>query len=155
MPGLNCDQCDGDLIVAGIDLRTEAWCVLDLSDLWMPADVRGGDRLLPGATGVIAFRRRRTVTRHSLPMVITGEVNRNGVENADVWIGLQENIAYLRTNLIDPLTTGNGLRSAVLIMPDSTSRSANVHMLGLKRGRVLEGRMLATLEMSIPAGVFA
>jgi len=126
--------------------------------------VRGEDRLLPLAAGVIPYLRRRTVTRHSLPMVIQGEVDENGVPYPDVWAGLEANIAQLRASVVDPTGVGDGTRPASLVMPSGATRTADVHVLGLVLGRTQAGTntltgnegvgMLATLELSIPTGVF-
>lgn len=146
--------CNGVLSIDGVLLNCPAWDIVDLSDLWLGGDIRGDDRLLPGVGGVIAYPRRFTVTRHSLPMAIDGSVDQLGQENADPWVGLQDHIEYLRANVVDPTGVGDGTRPAVLQMPDGTGRYADVHVLRLIKGDIVEGRLLATLEISIPAGVF-
>lgn len=139
----------------GIDMHTPAWTVVDVTSLWMGADVRGEDRLLPGVAGVIPYRRRNTVTQHSLPMIIIGSRNRLGVAYSDMWVGLESNINYLRTNVVNPTNVGDGTRSATLRMPSGALRTANIHILRLSLGEIKSGIMRATLDISIPAGVFA
>lgn len=95
MPG------DEYLEIDGVALDTPAWIVTDLGPLWEPADVRGGDRLIPGAAGVRSYQRRATVTRKALAMSIFGDVDQAGTPQADVRAGLWANVAYLRANVVD------------------------------------------------------
>lgn len=152
--GVTCDTCTGELVIAGVSMHNEAWCVLDLTELWLPGDLRGSDRLLPGVVGVKPYRRRLTVTAHSLPMVLAGDVDRFGADQADPWEGLQANIDYLRANVVDPTNTGDGTRVATLTMPSGAVRSAAIHVLDLQLGVKVAGRARATLDISIPGGAF-
>lgn len=159
------EQCDGELTIDGVLMHTPAWNVLRVLALWMPGDQRGSDRLLPLTPGVIPYQRRLTVTRHSLPMAIHGEVDQAGVPYPNVWAGLEANIDYLKANVVAPTGTGDGTRPASLLMPSGATRTADIHVLDLVPGRVVAGTnmvtgdegvgMLATLEISIPAGEFA
>ena len=147
--------CTGSLSIDGVSLNCPAWDLPDLTDLWLPGAVRGDDRLLPGVVGVKAYKRRVTITQHSLPFLIVGDVDRLGNTYSDPWVGLQTNLAYLRTNVADPTNLTDGTRTGTLTMPDGTTRTADLHVLGIVKGQVLAGRMRATLELSIPGGVFA
>lgn len=162
-PGLDCDTCQGELTLNAVGMHRPAWCMLDIVPLWMGGAVRGSDVLIPGVEGVIAYRRRFTVTQHSLPMLIAGEVDPTGaVVAAGPWVGLQGNIDYLRASVIDPTNVGDGTIPGSIVMPDGTVRTADVHVLGLALGRRGIGvhkrwrgvGQLATLELSIPAGRF-
>lgn len=158
------EACDGQLTIGGVLMHGYAWNILRLISLWMPGDQRGTDRLLPLTPGVIAYQRRLTVTRHSLPMAIAGEVNQAGVPYADVWAGLEANIAALKSTVVAPTGTGDGTRASSLVMPSGATRTADIHVLDLIPGRVVAGTnmmtgmegvgMVATLEISIPAGEF-
>lgn len=145
----------GSLEINGVSMHTYAWTVIDVTTLWMGADIRGQDRLLPTTPGVIPYRRRMTVTRYSLPMVIVGYVDQYNVPYADPWEGLETNIDFLRAWVVDPTNVGDGTVQADLTMPSGTVRSADVHVLGLALGQVSRARMRATLEISVPEGVFA
>lgn len=155
MAGIIDYGCTGTLTISGVSMNTPAWDCVDLTELWLGGDVRGSDRLLPGVPGVKAYKRRTTVTGYSLPMVLTGEVDRFGTVNGDWWAGLEANIDYLRANVVDPTNLTDGTRAAVLTMPSGATRTADIHVLGLEKGTVLAGVMLATLDISIPDGVFA
>lgn len=143
------------LEINGVPLATPAWEIVDLSPLWEGAEVRGADRLLPGVIGVRPYRRRATVTVKALRMVIYGDKNLDGVVQADVRLGLWNNIAYLRTNVVDPTNVGNGTRTAILRAPGGITRSGPVHVLSpLKLGADLGPTSVrAVLELSIPGGV--
>lgn len=145
----------GSLEINGISMHTSAWTVVDVTVLWMGADIRGADRILPTTPGVIPYRRRMTVTRHSLPMVIVGHVDQAGLPYADPWEGLETNIDYLRAWIVDPTNSGDGTLPASLTMPSGAVRTADIHVLGLNLGIVSRARMRATLDISIPEGVFA
>lgn len=144
----------GGLTIGGISLTT-TWCkVLNLVELWLPADQRGNDRIVPGASGALALQRRDTVTRRSLRIIVAGDVTYTGSTSGDAFERLQINIDYLRSNIVAPTGTTDGTRSAVLTMPDGTTRTEPVHVTGMEVGSYSQdGRwMLATIELSIPSG---
>jgi hypothetical protein len=154
MPGFEWNSAAGGLTIGGISLTT-TWCrVMNLVELWLPADQRGQDRIVPGSAGVKAQQRRDTVTRRTLRLTIAGDVTYTGATTGDAFERLQINIDYLRANIVAPTGTTNGTRSAVLTMPDGTTRTEDVHVTGMDVGRYAEdGRwMLATLDLSIPSG---
>jgi hypothetical protein len=159
-----CATETGELTIDGTSMHCPAWNVTDLLDLWMPAAVRGTDRIMPGSPGVRAKPRRATVTRRSLPIAVCGEVGPDGSPISDYMAGLESNIDQLRADVIDPTGVGDGTRLAVIVMPSGNSRSRRIHIEGLTLGRHMEGVnqftgqqgyvMLATLEISIPRGSF-
>lgn len=127
--------------------------------LWADFDVRGEDRILPSATGVIAYQRRMTVTRVDFRLLVVGDVDEAGAPVADSVVGLQDNIEYIRSNVIAPVATSTGTRAAVLTMPSGATRSANIHVLGVVTqtyGIAECGSIwIATLQISIPGGRFS
>lgn len=154
MPSLTYNSAAGNLTIGGIAMMCPAWVVLNLHELWQPADQRGEDRLIPGTAGVVAYPRRDTVTRRSLQMLISGTHDRTGAATSSPLAGLQANIDYLRANVVAPTGTGDGTRSAVLTMPDATTRTEPIHVVGLEFGDVREdGQWVkAVLSISIPTG---
>lgn len=154
MPKLTYNTAAGDLTIGGVAMNGPAWKVLNLYELWLPANVRGSDRILPGTAGVIAYQRRATVTVRSLQMLVSGTHDRTGASVADRYEGLQANVDYLITNVVAPTGTGDGTRSAVLTMPDGTTRTEPVHVLGLELGTISEDGSWtkAVIELSIPSG---
>lgn len=142
------------LEIAGVPLATPAWRIVDLSAMFIGPALRGTDRLIPAAAGVKPYRRRATVTTKPFPMVIFGAKNQEGVANANVRVGLLTNIEYLRTNVIDPLATGNGTRTVIWRRADGTTRTAQAHVLPLELGPLGPTAVRAVLTLSIPTGVF-
>ena len=156
MPKLTYNAAAGDLTIGGIAMNGPAWKVMNLHVLQQPADQRGDDRLIPGANGVLPLRRRATVTRHGLQLLISGTHDRTGAAAADRFEGLQVNVDYLLANVVVPTGATDGTRSAVLTRPDGTTRTEPVHVLGLELGDLsLDGAWLrAVLTISIPSGRF-
>jgi hypothetical protein len=154
MPGFTYNTAAGDLTIGGVAMNGVAWKVLNLIDLWVPANQRGGDRLIPGSTGVLAQRRRDTVSQRSLQMLIAGDITYTSSTAGDSFERLQINIDYLRANVVAPTGTGDGTRSAVLTMPDGTTRTEPVHVTGFELGEYRQdaGWAKAVLELSIPSG---
>lgn len=165
MPGLKTSTAGGLLTINSVSLNTPAWIITNLVDLQLGAELRGQDRIIPHAAGVVPYPRRFTVTERHLPMLISGDVDRFGTQQSNVHQGLQANLTYLRTNVLDPPNTTTSLRAAVLTLPTGATRAANVHVLGLDIGdqyfgqHVMRGGqgyvLRAVLRLSIPAGVFA
>lgn len=147
----------GRLSIATVDMHTPAWNVLDLVPLWMPAATRGANVIIPGADGRRAYPRRIDEARYSLPMVIGGVADRLGAAYANRWTGLQTNLEYLRANVTTPPTAPTATRAATLLMPDGTTRTANVQVeiLTLSNPRTTAAVIEAVLELIIPAGRFA
>lgn len=154
MPKFTYNAAAGDLTIGGIAMNCPAWKVLNLHELWQPADQRGTDRLIPGSNGVLPLRRRDTVTQRSLQMIISGTHLQNGNEASTPLVGLQVNIEYLRDNVVAPTGTGDGTRTAVLTMPSGATRTEPVHVTGLEFGELRpDGHWLrAVLTLSIPSG---
>jgi hypothetical protein len=137
------------LSVAGVALATPAFKGTDLSDLLRPADQRGSDRVIPHG-GVIAKPRRRTVSKRSLPLVIDGSRDSDGLVIANYRLGVATHVAFLTTNLVDPIPTGTGTRSATLVLA-SGSYTRDVHVEGLELGDRDGPILFAVLQLSIPA----
>lgn len=156
MPGpLNSSTATGALTISSVSMHCPAWNLLDLVPLWLHNAVRGTNVVIPGSTGTRAYPQRVHEARHSLVMAITGWVDRNGTANADEWDGLQVNIEYLRANVIAPPTAPTATRAATLVMPDGTTRSANIQVVNLELGRHIKSQFEAVLDIIIPSGRFA
>lgn len=147
----------GQLSIASINIGVNAsgaYRCRNLYVLWQEAAQRGKDRVLPAVDGVKAYRRRRDVTVHTLELVIVGDITYTGSTPSSTLVGLETNYWYLRDNVVAP-TTGDGTRAATLTLPSGTTKTANVHVLELKPGQTSNNYMLATMDISIPAGRFA
>ncbi len=162
MSAIVCEKPTGLLSIDGTPLNGPAWNAADVFELWLGGALKGTDLDVGPVTGSRPYPRRYTVTRHSLPFVIVGSVNRLGVANTNHWAGLEVNIDYLRANVIDPVVSATGTRLAVLTKPSGAQVSGPVHVLGLTTQSKGEGIDLRTgeptviwdgnLELSLPYG---
>lgn len=141
--------------IGGISLATPAWDVLNIHVLWQGPEVRGSDRLLPGAAGVRPYRRRATVTRYTLELVINGTFREDGLTYANPAIGLQSNIDYLYANVVAPVATTSGTRAVSLVMPDGTTRTGHAHVEAFQIAPISFKVVRATMDISIPTGRLA
>jgi len=165
MAGLSNYDCEGTLTIGGVSLNRPAWAVAGddrgnggLFQLLTTVDLRGDDRIIPGAAGVVPFRRRQTVTRYSFRFLVTGAVDETGAVNADPIDGLADNLDYLWTNVLTPPATTTGTRTAVWTKPDASTVSAEVHVIrceptsyALGTDSIWEGRLV----LSSPSGRFS
>ena len=142
------------LEISSVPLATPAWELADLTPLIDGPAVKGGDRDLPHGTAV-PYPRRPTITVADLPLSVFGDRDWEDVAYADIEVGFLTNLAYLRANVVDPLTTGDGTRPAVLHLPTG-NLSADVTVispLGLSPFDGVAAR--GVLRLSIPTGAFA
>jgi hypothetical protein len=160
---------EGTLTISGISMNIAngAWGILGdatgrggLIHLWAGFDVRGEDRVLPGAPGVIAYPRRITKTRHDLRLLIVGDViGQTGVPASNAIEGLAANIEYLRANVIAPVASSTGTRAASLTVPGAATRTADIHVLKMTIQEYMLDECgsiaVTTLQIDIPAGRLA
>jgi hypothetical protein len=160
---------EGSLSVGGVALANAfgAWGIVGdergnggLVKLWTDFDVRGEDRILPSVTGVIAYPRRMTATRHDLRLLVTGDVNgQTGATPSDATQGLETNLEYLRANFLAPVATATGTRAATLTMPSGSTRTADIHVLGTTVQTYLlqecASLWIGTVHIDIPEGRFS
>jgi hypothetical protein len=160
---------EGTLTISSISMNPTngAWAVIGdeqgrggLVHLWSKFDVRGEDRLLPTATGVIAYPRRITVTRCDLRLLIVGDIiGQTSAPASDSIEGLAANIEYLRAQILAPVVSSTGTRAATLTVPGQSNRTANIHVLGMVTQSYQLGicgaLAVCTLQISIPGGRFA
>lgn len=162
---------EGTLSIGGISMNRPAWAILGdekgtngLPHLWVEFDVRGEDRILPGANAVIPYQRRITATRKDLRLLVVGDVNSAGAPVADPNIGLETNLESIRSSVLAPVVSATGTRAAILTMPSGATRTADIHVLGMTiqsyvLGKVIDGCArgaiaVTTLHTSIPTGRF-
>lgn len=143
----------GSLSISGVEMCTPAWWVLNLRDLWVGPDVRGEDLTVPLLDGVVPYRRRPTVTTHTLNLLIVGSVDHTGAPYDSEAEGVETNIQYLKDFVVE-CVGGNGTRPSVLVMPSGAEREADITVLDLHPGDGIVGGMVATLDISIPAGSY-
>lgn len=134
-----------------------AWRIRDLYRLWAEAQKRGGDRRLPTAPGVKAYRRRRDVTQIVLDLQVCGDVNgQTGMPIADTFEGLETNWLYLMGALVDPTapTSPDGTWPSVLTLPSGATKSQPIHVVSCEPVDGTRNLIEAELVISIPAGTY-
>lgn len=154
----DCDYgCTGTLVIEDFPLNTPSWDIPSLVKLWAEADVRGENKLLPGAPGMRPYPTRLTESTHELAFFIFGDTALDGTFIANGWEGLQDHLDALWTNVFAPVTTGTGTRTATLTLPSGDVRTAEVQFEPLTfAGDVYDARHVeAVITMIIPAGRFA
>jgi hypothetical protein len=167
MPGFQDYDFEGTFTIGGFSMCRPAWAVLGddtgegtLFDLITDGELRGEDRLLPLTNGVIGYPRFLTVTRYDLRLLVNGDVDSVGAATSDSQVGLAANLAALRSGLFESASPApDGTLVSVVTIPGWGSKSANIHMVGLKRQRMNIWNDMAvwegTLQISVPAGRFA
>lgn len=160
---------EGTLTIDSISMNPAngAWAILGdeqgrggLVHLWTKFDVRGEDRVLPGAGGVIAYPRRITVTRCDLRLLIVGDIiGQTSAPASDAIEGLATNMEYIRAQILAPVVSSTGTRAATLTIPGQSNRTANIHIIGMPiqayQLGICGAIAVCTLQISIPSGRFA
>lgn len=147
--------CTGTLTIDSFVLNGVAWDITDLTELWHVVEQTGQDRKLPG-DGVIPYRRRETVTRIDLTILVIGSHNASATPYANPITGLATNIGTIMSSVVNPPGTGGGTRAASLTRPGLSTLTTNVHVLGLRKTRMLidaaqlDAMWEGTLQLSIP-----
>lgn len=146
--------CHGTLTIGGVSMNRDAWAVLNNWVFWQPAAVRGADNQVPGSPGVLPNRRRKTVTTHSLELLIIGTCDRFGdpVPIDDWQTQLALNSEWLDENVFTPPITLEGTRTAVLTLPNGATRTGQIHLETPVYGVTAPPAITCTIDISIPAG---
>ncbi len=148
---LECDLCYGTLTIDQVSLHTQAWCAPDLSALWSSPTLRGQNRLIPGRQGRKPYKRRLDEVRFSLPLIVTGYCDPDGLPWSEVGIGfdqgLEANVAYLQDHLVLPPDNDDSTRDATFALPSGNVRQSTVQVLGMTGGLRSGALFRATLEV--------
>lgn len=166
MAGLANYDCDGVLTIGGISMNRPAWGIVPdengnggLLQLLTTVDIRGDDRIVPGVAGVIPYRRRITRSRYVFRLVVTGDVDETGAENADSVLGLVDNLDYLWDNVIEPPSASNSLLAASWTPPGSSARTADIHVVRCDQNQYSHREdssiWIGSLTISVPEGRFS
>jgi hypothetical protein len=115
---LDCSDTYGELVIDGWSLHTRAWCTWNLEALFASAAHRGDNPLIEQYDGRPPRPLVCEQTDHSLPMMISGAVDRTDTAYANHAGGLLANIAALEQHLVEPIRTGTASLSASLFLPD-------------------------------------
>lgn len=146
----------GTLTIDGFLLNTPAYACVNLLPLLEGPEQRGEDVLVPGVAGVVPIIRRATVTEYELELVIDGSVQANGTDYPGTALaGWEAHLAAIRAAVSDPTGVGDGTRTAVYVTPSGDTLTGEVHVGKLRTGAQVDGRGVAVLPISIPAGALA
>lgn len=139
---------------ATVNLSNPAYCLTNIAPLLGSAAARGSDRKIPGTAGVRAYPRRRTVTEFSLDLVVDGSVDVDGAATGTRQ-KVYDHLDYLNTQLVVLPAAANGTRLATLREPDTTTRTAYIHVVSIDVEEALSPYVLrCSFNISIPAGRF-
>jgi hypothetical protein len=114
--------------IDGIPLSTAAWTTEDIASLIDGPGVRGQDLVVPTRAGAVARRRILDARTFSLPIVVAGYYDSDGVPHADPRAGLQANIDELKSILSPDGLTLTGTRTLRWVRPNDYAREAEVHL---------------------------
>lgn len=128
MAGLVNYGCLGTLTINGLALASPAWDIpTDLGVLWNSRSTRGKNRLVGGASGRRAKRRRFDEFEFPLGLIVVGHADKTGAPIANALHGLIANQDELREELVDPVALdGAATVTASLTIPGQAARTAEV-----------------------------
>jgi len=86
------------LTINDVPMRTKAWLVLDLENLWIPT-ITFDNRVNPGVAGSRPFDGTVDETRTSLPFWLTGSCDPDGVPYDDMRVGFRRNWRILASEV--------------------------------------------------------
>lgn len=145
--------CHGTWTVDGIAMNGPAWATLNNFVLSQNAEPRGGNLAIPGRHGSIPYRSFRAETKHTMEMLVVGDVDRFGDPTDDRSEGLFDNLQYLEHNVFALVESASGTRAAVLTLPGGKVRSGDVQIGNAVYGTPgISGAMQLTFDVIIPAG---
>lgn len=140
--------------IGGLVLATPAWECVDSSALYDAPPVRGDDIVVPYHEGALSFRRIVAPRRVVLPMVVYGDVDREGNEYEDARVGLRTNLDDLKRELARPAQVGNGTRLLRHIFKDGEIRQAPCVVIPpLGTGPLGPTSVRCTVDLVIPGGL--
>lgn len=106
-----------------------AWEVVDPTPLLAEGPAVGDNRDVPGVAGVAYRAKKRGPLRVVLELDIWGEKDETGTAHSDYRVGMRDNIAYLRAQL---LSANVGEVTCVYTFPDSSTRTGDCEVLDLQ-----------------------
>ena len=138
--------------IDGQDMSGPAWQPLNLEQLWLPASNRVNNRVIPDVTGSEPFRPRKAERSVDIQLVIAGDVDQTGSSNSDETEGFTDNIDTITANVVDPPSAPTKTRTSTLTMPDGTTRTAEIQVVGFEYQPIGNNMARGVLTITIPAG---
>lgn len=146
----------GELTIGGVSMHTPAWRVRNPGIVMFDPPFRGTYVPVPGLDGETVVPMRGTSAQWSLDFMLCGDVDHTGSAYSDRQTGLVSNLNYLRTNAMTSRSlTGNRTRVATYTPPGGSALTADVHCWLVPPEDFTQPVWEMTLELRVPAGVFA
>lgn len=141
------------LEIGSYPFATPAARITDLTPLFSLPERRGGDLVIPGASGARPYARLIASTQLVLPGVVWGDRDRTGAATASPRSGLMSNLDAIATALAIPATVA-GTLSATWHRASGANRTAAIHVEGFEVAAFGPGAARFRLTITIPAGRF-
>lgn len=146
---------DGVLYFGAQIMHRPAFAVTDVSDLWLPHNLRGENLLIPGVPGRRPMPKRADETQRSIPIVIDGRVHPvTGDPHTNDRYGLRYNVKYIENTCCN----FGDLVQMTLWLPgalDATGASSTqVEVKGIQVGEKDDNLWAAVIDINIPGGTF-
>lgn len=140
--------------IGGLVLATPAWECVDSSSLYDAPPVRGDDVVVPYHEGAVSFRRIVGPRRVVLPMVVYGDVDREGLAYSDGRAGLRANLDALKREVLRPVQSGDGTKLLRHVFSDGEVRQAPCQVIPpVQTGPLSPNSVRCTIDVVIPGGV--
>lgn len=123
---------DHHLEIDGVPLSTPAWEHTNIGVLYSSAQVRGENRVLPGAAGRRGLPWRSDETMRTLTLAIFGNRTWDGTINADPVAGLWANVAHLQAFVFDNPLNADSTRTAVLKRTGQPDLTCKIQVRGFE-----------------------
>lgn len=137
-----------------VPTATPAWNTLNVLELLKPAPKRTvGGVVLPGATGRRARKIYDDGTERTLLMQFFGDRDREGLAHPNLRQGIEANLEYFMTNVVEAPANPTSTRTCVLTLPSGATWSGPVQILSLDwADDTIASVWNATLTLFIPRG---
>lgn len=139
--------------INGVPSNTPGWDVTNIDELMKPADRRSAEAVvIVESHGRLARRMWRDGTTRILNWVIYGDRDREGTPFGDYTVGVQTNLQYLYTNIVDIPAGATSTRSLTLYLPDGTTRTGDVQVRDFDWSTDTGPTLYAVMELYLPSG---
>ena len=146
---------DEYLVVNSVPLATAACRILDLNPLSDAVPLRGRNRIIPGADGRLAIRRRPDEFVVTLAAVVNGAFGDDGEPNSNPRQGLRDYLRYLGGALGQGSATDESQVVTDWYQPDGTLYRTDAQWAGPYGARRVGPYVVrTTFDVVIPSGVW-
>ena len=115
---------DEYLTVGSFTFGTPACSIDDYGPIWSFPTIKGDDFDPDGTDGITALARKYGAIVFTVPVLIDGEKNDNGVAYGNARDGLRQNLDALWTNVLAPVSASPWTRTVTHHLATGSTRSA-------------------------------